>query len=125
MNDAGHPIVIQRVAGNSCASAWIRPAALVEVALVRIDESRLAGCDSCLLGMDDMRPWREALKDYMVVKGHTRSGPGLSPKVIAGDPREVGCVCLALCRSDSKAPLNVSGRRLSNLDRFKNYCVWA
>lgn len=24
-----------------------------------------------LLGMDDMRPWQEALKDYMVEKGHT------------------------------------------------------
>ena len=24
-----------------------------------------------LLGMDDMRPWQEALKDYMVARGHT------------------------------------------------------
>jgi dTDP-4-dehydrorhamnose reductase len=23
-----------------------------------------------LLGMDDMRPWQEALKDYIVAKGH-------------------------------------------------------
>jgi hypothetical protein len=23
-----------------------------------------------LLGMDDMRPWQEALKDYMIEKGH-------------------------------------------------------
>ncbi len=25
-----------------------------------------------LLGMDDMRPWREALKDYMISKGHIK-----------------------------------------------------
>ncbi len=23
-----------------------------------------------LLGMDDMRPWQEALKDYLVARGH-------------------------------------------------------
>ncbi len=25
-----------------------------------------------LLGMDDMRPWQEALKDYMIAKGHIK-----------------------------------------------------
>jgi len=25
-----------------------------------------------LLGMDNMRPWQEALKDYMKVKGHLK-----------------------------------------------------
>lgn len=27
-----------------------------------------------LLGLDDMRPWQEALKDYMISKGHIKGG---------------------------------------------------
>jgi len=27
-----------------------------------------------LLGMDDMRPWQEALKDYLIAKGHIKQG---------------------------------------------------